>query len=78
MGTGTGVVMDTLRSREIDYRLQHQHADGTWSPMTLDSHDSAGRDPERGWLRRMVFRCTTCDETAVVHLPTDASAGSPA
>ena len=67
--------MDTLRSREIEYRIEHQHTDGTWAQMALQSHDSAARDPERGWLRRLVFRCTTCDETAVMSTPTDVPEG---
>ena len=46
--------------------LEHGHNDGTWSPMQRAEHDSAGHDAERSWLRRKIFRCTTCDEQVSV------------
>jgi hypothetical protein len=58
--------MDQLRSAEVQYRIEHRHSDGSWSPMYAQSHDSAERDPERNWLRRMVFRCGSCGEVVEV------------
>ena len=46
--------------------LEHRHNDGSWSPMERVEHDSADHDAERSWLRRMIFRCTTCDEQVSV------------
>jgi len=46
--------------------LEHRHGDGSWSPMERVEHDSAAHDSERSWLRRMIFRCTTCDEEVAV------------
>lgn len=53
--------MDLLR--EYQFRLEHQHSDGSWSELVEDHshHDSAAHDPERGWVRRL-FRCTSCNE----------------
>ena len=34
--------------------------------MYAEPHDSAERDPERNWLRRMVFRCRACGEEVEV------------
>ena len=61
---------------EYQFTVEHQHSDGSWSPLLEDtSHrDSAAHDPERGWLRR-VFRCTTCNET--VALKADPAAKAP-
>jgi hypothetical protein len=49
-----------------EFRLDHQHPDGTSWPMHPDQHDSAGNDAERSWLHRTIFRCTNCDETVAV------------
>jgi hypothetical protein len=46
--------------------LEHGHSDGSWSPMQRVEHDSADHDAERSWLRRKIFRCTTCDEQVSV------------
>jgi hypothetical protein len=61
-------------------QIEHQHADGSWSPMEPeDAHDPADRDPERDWERGHVFVCD-CGEAVRVSGPaemeTDASAGA--
>ncbi len=60
--------MDPLRSYELQYRVQHRHGDGTWSEMTADAshHDAADHDVERSWAKRLVFRCSRCDETVTL------------
>jgi len=42
--------MDMLQ--EYQYRVEHQHNDGSWSGLAEDAsnNDAAGDDPERGWL----------------------------
>jgi hypothetical protein len=54
-------MMDTLR--EFEYRVEHQHKDGSWSGLDEDRshHGAAANDMERGWVER-IFRCTTCPE----------------
>jgi hypothetical protein len=49
--------------QEYQFRLEHQHGDGSWSELVEDHshHDAAAHDPERGWVQR-IFRCTTCPE----------------
>jgi hypothetical protein len=57
-------MIDDARLQAV-YHLQHQHRDGEWAEMR--PHPSPAQDdPERGWLRGIVFRCTRCDETATV------------
>ena len=53
--------MDLLK--EYQFNVEHQHNDGSWSPLDedRDHHGSAALDVERGWIQR-VFRCTTCQE----------------
>ena len=58
--------MDLARLREAEYRLTHQHTDGTWGEFEEVEHDSAAHDPERWWSIGRVFRCTSCDEQVVV------------
>ena len=59
-------------------RLEHHHADGSWSPMEPeDAHDPAERDPEREWARGHVYVCA-CGETVRVMAPGEAAAGEPA
>ncbi|HEU4671750.1 MAG TPA: hypothetical protein VFS32_02515 [Candidatus Limnocylindrales bacterium] len=57
--------MDPASLVEIEYRVSHQHRDGSSSPMVevTSHHDPAAHDPERHWGLRRIFRCTTCDET---------------
>ena len=48
------------------FRVEHHHSDGSWSPLEPIHHDAAAHDSERSWLRRTIFRCTDCgDEVAV-------------
>jgi hypothetical protein len=49
-----------------ELRVEHLHNDGTWSPLEPSHHDSTDHDAERSWLRRKIFRCTTCDEQVAV------------
>jgi hypothetical protein len=49
-----------------DLRLEHRHNDGTWSPMEPAHHGEPEHDSERGWLRGLIFRCTTCSEEVAV------------
>ena len=48
------------------FQVEHQHADGSWSPMELEAdaehHDPVAHDPERGWLRGHVYLCRPCGE----------------
>ena len=48
---------------ELDLRLQHQHADGSWGTLVpIEPHDSAELDPERTWKNGRIYACTSCDE----------------
>ena len=65
------------RILQLEYRIQHEHRDGSWGEMAEERapHDSAQTDPEREWSLRRVFRCTACDE--VVTLTPGTEPGSP-
>ena len=56
------------RSILTTYRLEHSHRDGSWGEMVEDRthHDPADHDPERGWGRARVFRCSSCDESVSI------------
>jgi hypothetical protein len=56
-----------------EYRLEHRHSDGTWSPLEPAHHDSVAHDSERGWLKRTIYRCTACREEVAVTEPTDGA-----
>jgi hypothetical protein len=58
--------------------LEHRHDDGSWSRMERVEHDSTDHDAERSWLRRMIFRCTTCDEEVSVVSEGADESGAPA
>ena len=58
-----------------EFSVEHRHSDGSWSPMEPIHHDAAAHDGERSWLRRAVFRCTTCEEA--VTLTDGADEGGP-
>ena len=62
--------MDQLRFVESQYRIEHQHRDGSWGLMEEEStplhHTPAEHDPERGWLRGRIFRCRSCSETLTI------------
>ena len=54
--------MDMLQ--EYQYRVEHQHNDGSWSELEESPghrHDPAAHDPERDWAQR-TFRCVSCGE----------------
>jgi hypothetical protein len=53
--------------------VEHQHSDGTWHPMELEEEplDPSERDPEKGWLRGQVYRCTSCPERVRIAAPVD-------
>jgi hypothetical protein len=61
-----GRLMDPNARIAQELLLEHRHNDGSWSRMERVEHDSADHDAERSWLRRMIFRCTTCDEEVSV------------
>ena len=65
--------MDQLRFAEIQYRIEHRHKDGAWGAMEEQSthHGAAEHDPERGWLRQRIFRCTSCDYQVTLVEPQD-------
>jgi hypothetical protein len=49
-----------------EFRIEHRHADGSWSPLEPIHHDSAAHDGERSWLRRTIFRCAGCSAAITV------------
>ena len=49
-----------------EFRIEHRHADGTWSPLEPLPHDSAAHDGERSWLKRTISRCSSCASTITV------------
>jgi hypothetical protein len=58
-------------------RIEHQHADGSWSPMDPEeAHDPTEHDPERDWQRGHVFVCD-CGETVRLMAPGESAAGEP-
>ena len=42
--------------------MQHVHDDGSWHDMEQVDVEAATNDPERGWVRGVIYKCTTCDE----------------
>jgi hypothetical protein len=69
--------MDPARLVEIEYRISHQHRDGSSSPMVEETshHDAAAHDPERRWGIRRIFRCAECDETITIERDTGDEGG---
>ena len=59
-------------SFDLQYRVEHRHADGSWSEMVEERrpHDAADHDAERSWGLRRIFRCPKCERAG------DARAGS--
>jgi len=53
--------------------VEHQHADGSWHQMEVEGEpvDASERDPEKGWLRGQVFRCSSCAERVRIVMPGD-------
>ena len=60
--------MEQQHMLEADLRLQHRHSDGAWSEMVEDHEhpNPAGRDEERSWAKRRIFRCRSCPESFTV------------
>jgi hypothetical protein len=56
-----------------EFRIEHRHSDGSWQALQEVPHDSAAHDGERSWLRRAIFRCSTCDEQVTVTVDGDES-----
>lgn len=56
--------MDRMRLAEIELRMQHRHADGSWGDLERRPahHSPSDHDPEREWGNGVIYRCTTCDE----------------
>jgi hypothetical protein len=51
--------------------MQHGHDDGSWHDMEQVESEAATNDPERGWVRGVIYRCNTCDEQIRVVQPVD-------
>ena len=49
-----------------EFRIEHRHSDGTWSPLEPNHHGPAEHDAERSWLKRTIYRCPSCDQTVTV------------
>lgn len=49
-----------------EFSIEHRHSDGSWSRLEPMHHDSAAHDGERSWLKRKIFRCSTCQEEVAV------------
>ena len=67
--------MFAARSFEVA-RIQHSHGQNDWHDMTdvTAAHDTAESDPERGWVRGRIFRCSTCEDEIRVDLPDETDA----
>jgi hypothetical protein len=64
---------------ELELRIQHQHNDGSWSPLERESnpHDPAQLDPEQEWQRGHVYVCSACQERVRIIAPKPATAEEP-
>ena len=61
--------MFASRSLEVA-RIQHEHGAGDWHDMVdVTDATSAGQDPERGWLRGRIFRCSACEDEIRIQEP---------
>jgi hypothetical protein len=58
--------MDISRIRVAEYRIGHRHKDGAWGEMEPVEHSSVEHDPERRWGLGKLFKCTSCEEWAVI------------
>ena len=56
------------RLLQLQYRVEHEHSDGSWGEMAEDRshHDPSDHDPERSWSLRRIFRCASCGETVAL------------
>jgi hypothetical protein len=45
-------------------RLEHHHGSGEYHDMfeVSEAHDPAESDPERGWSRGRLYRCSVCED----------------
>jgi hypothetical protein len=59
------------RAFEVN-EMQHGHDDGSWHSMEQVGAEPAVEDPERGWIRGVIYRCTTCEEQIRVLSPVGA------
>ena len=61
--------MFASRSLEVA-QIQHGHGGNDWHDMVeVTDASSASEDPERGWLRGRIFRCSTCADEIRVNQP---------
>jgi len=58
--------MDPNFRIEQEFRIEHHHRDGSWSPLEPIHHGEAEHDAERSWLRESRFRCTACGQEVMV------------
>ena len=58
--------MDPNIRIEQEYRIEHRHRDGSWSPLEPIHHGEAEHDAERSWLRGFRFRCNACGREVTV------------
>jgi hypothetical protein len=49
--------------------MEHSHADGSWHAMEQVASEPAVEDPERGWIRGVIYKCQTCEEQIRVISP---------
>ncbi len=54
-----------------EFRIEHRHSDGSWSPLEPAHHDAAAHDGERSWIKRTLFRCKGCEQTVSVTIGGD-------
>ncbi|HEY5488382.1 MAG TPA: hypothetical protein VIK00_00960 [Candidatus Limnocylindrales bacterium] len=67
--------MFAARSYEVA-RIQHGHGSDEWHDMVdVTDQDSTKQDPERGWSRGRIFRCTTCSDEIRIDTPQESETG---
>lgn len=65
--------MFASRSLEVA-QIQHGHGGGEWHDMVeVADASNATQDPERGWLRGRIFRCTACADEIRIQQPDQAA-----
>lgn len=65
--------MFASRSLEIA-QIQHDHGSGEWHDMVdVTEQSSTTEDPERGWLRGRIFKCSACEDSIRVQMPEDGA-----
>ena len=58
--------MDPNFRIEQEFRIEHRHSDGSWSPVEPIHHGEAEHDAERSWLRSLRLRCRDCGREVIV------------